>query len=193
MKTIDELLREHYEPASAPKSSQRIEISSLAVVVVDMQNYLLGVYGKHTEHLPHVKEMHGYQEEVLRLAVERKIPVFLLEYEGMGETTKQILDALKGKPDLTISKKYTDGFKETTLEEKLRERQITGIIVAGVNATGCVLHTAESAVEKGFNVFTSPQLITNASGYFERGWDAWYRKECTYFDNHKKLLEALRQ
>lgn len=53
--------------------------------------------------------------------------------------------------DIVISKKHSNAFWQTELEQTLLEHQVELVIVAGFAAEDCVLFTYNGAIERGFN------------------------------------------
>lgn len=71
----------------------------------------------------------------------------------MGSRGAEIVDELKPQPgELIIRKETYDAFYKTELEKYLREAHIESLIVTGVVANICVLHTAGSAALRGFKI-----------------------------------------
>lgn len=70
-----------------------------------------------------------------------------------GSRGAEIVDELKPQPSELIIKKETyDAFYKTELEERLREANVENLIVTGVVANICVLHTAGSAALRRFKI-----------------------------------------
>jgi nicotinamidase-related amidase len=70
-----------------------------------------------------------------------------------GTQGAEIIDELKPKPGEFIVKKETyDAFFNTNLESILNRAGVENVIVTGVVANICVLHTAGSAALRGFKV-----------------------------------------
>ena len=51
-------------------------------------------------------------------------------------------------------------FKSTNINEKLKELKITDIIIAGQDTNACARVAAWHAAQRGYNVFTAPDLMT---------------------------------
>ena len=70
-----------------------------------------------------------------------------------GSRGAEIVDELEPKPnELIIRKETYDAFYKTELERHLKEASIENVIVTGVVANICVLHTAGSAALRGFKI-----------------------------------------
>lgn len=75
----------------------------------------------------------------------------------------EVVDALKPLPgEIVVDKKRYSAFQGTTLEQDLRSRGITTVLVAGVVTYCCVLSTAFGAFERDFDVV----LVGDAAGSF---------------------------
>ncbi|MEM2848880.1 MAG: isochorismatase family cysteine hydrolase [Candidatus Bathyarchaeia archaeon] len=72
----------------------------------------------------------------------------------------EIVDELKPNPDEFIVKKETyDAFFNTELEDILNRAGVENVILTGVVANICVLHTAGSAALRGFKVILPVDCI----------------------------------
>ncbi|MBS7610679.1 cysteine hydrolase [Candidatus Bathyarchaeota archaeon] len=77
-----------------------------------------------------------------------------------GTQGAEIIDELKPNPDEFIVKKETyDAFFNTELEDILNRVGVENVILTGVVANICVLHTAGSAALRGFKVILPVDCI----------------------------------
>ncbi|MFH1429100.1 MAG: isochorismatase family protein, partial [Candidatus Margulisiibacteriota bacterium] len=109
-------------------------------------------------------------------------PVFLVETRGYGATLPQVIDPnsreisrtdqenTDGDKNYYLPKSDNGAFESSTIWYYLKKEGITDIILMGLNQSVCVLRTAMSARERGFNIVTSPDLIM----------DLWSVKEEKY-------------
>lgn len=186
-------------------ATQKEYVSSknLAVILIDMQDSFLDEVSKEERN----KEI-PYQLDVLDYCKDNRIPVFVLEYHGCGETVRVLKEKVDSLPVKTyITKHYDDGFFETSLEKKLREQGVESILLMGVNASGCVRRTAESAVELGFKILTSKGLIAdpewhvtdefiiNKEGKHGKSDESapWYKEHGIYREDYKGLLDLIKK
>ena len=73
-----------------------------------------------------------------------------------------IVPAIETRPDDIFITKHTWGaFFETALEEELRKRNVTGIVLAGIATSIGVEGTARHASERGFNVCFATDAMTD--------------------------------
>ncbi|MFC5447788.1 cysteine hydrolase [Paenibacillus aestuarii] len=84
-----------------------------------------------------------------------------------------IAPALTPAPGEPIVKSNVDKFYQTRLEEILRQRGITTVIVTGYAANGAVLHTATSAAFRGFDVIVPVDGMSAGDPYAEQ-YTAWH-------------------
>ncbi|MBN2284683.1 MAG: cysteine hydrolase [Deltaproteobacteria bacterium] len=96
--------------------------------------------------------------------------VYSLTRRGTRET---ILPEVRPTCDEPIVKSSVDKFYGTDLENILRERGITTVVIAGTTAEGAVLHTATGAAMRGFQVVIPVDGMSAADLYAEQ-YTAWH-------------------
>jgi nicotinamidase/pyrazinamidase len=70
-----------------------------------------------------------------------------------GTKGAQIVDELRpNSNDFIVHKATYDGFYNTVLDELLKNLGVDKIVIAGCVSNICILHTASSAVLRGYNV-----------------------------------------
>jgi nicotinamidase-related amidase len=80
-----------------------------------------------------------------------------------------ISDQLTPAPgDIVIDKAGYSAFERTDLEQRLRERGVTTIILCGVVTYACVLATAFTAFDRGFDVVLASDATGSWSGDLAR-------------------------
>ncbi|MCR4327606.1 MAG: isochorismatase family protein [Nanoarchaeota archaeon] len=158
------------------------KLEGLGIVVVDMQEEFR-------------KEMQPYEtllnshKKIISFGIENEIPIYFLElkapYRDLGETIEELKSAVKNYPKKQfIKKNYSNGFNESPLEGELINYSIENLIVSGVNKNDCVRATVESAIRKGYKIFTSKDLMNEP----EFG-NNFYQKKCEkYFENSIELI-----
>ncbi len=168
----------------------KIKADSLAVLVIDMQDFWLGeIDEKELEtELP-------YQAEVLNYCDKNNIPVFVIEYKNCGPTTAYLSNKLKDIPKKEyITKTNRSAFERTNLEEKLKASGVDTLILMGVYASHCVKGTAEGALDAGFDIIISKDLIAdkkNSDNHKPEENVEWYKKHGIYLNSYKQLLEII--
>ncbi len=100
------------------------------------------------------------QKQILRTCARKDIPIVVLEYWNHKDTINEISRELRLIPRVRfILKRNWDGFQATILNEVLNGFKAESLLFMGVYASGCVLSTASTAVNLGYNIFTSEDLI----------------------------------
>lgn len=216
----------HYPTQQRTAQTERIPSKKLAVLLIDMHDSFL----KEVAEEEREREI-PYQLDVLNYCKDNNIPVIVLEYELYGETVpvlKKKVDSLPVKEYITKSyddgffklkpnikpfqsygrptKLHDDDFLKTELEDKLRAYGVDSILLMGINASGCVLKTAKSAVKLGFKIITSKDLIADPDWHVTGGIiitkegkhgtsdnsAPWYKEHGIYKDNYKELFELIK-
>lgn len=126
-----------------------------AVILIDMQTgFIKGGCA----------DMIRAQIEVIRMCAERDVPLVVLEYYGEGKTLPGLeAEISRVKRTTRMTKHWNDGFKGGRLCEHLEELDVQKLLLMGVNGSFCVLDTATSALNLGYEVATSLDLVTNTS------------------------------
>lgn len=142
-----------------------------ALVVIDLQK---GIVGFPTVHP--VSEIIARSAELARAFRERGLPVVLVNVSGMapGRTDAGIpkfsfpadwtdlVPELEQQPgDLLITKQRWGAFLGTALEDTLRQRGVTQIVLTGVATSAGVESTARSAHDLGYNVTLVVDAMTD--------------------------------
>ncbi|MBI4152493.1 cysteine hydrolase [Candidatus Woesearchaeota archaeon] len=172
---------------SLPQTSAPLR--NLAVLLIDMQ----GIFLKNISPVERQEEI-AYQSDVLDFCRQNNVPLYVLEYQGCGRTMPSLEDKYLQLRDVRrVIKMYDDGFWETNLAEQLHHSGIERLLLMGINASACVRSTAEGALEHGFAIMTSKQLIANPAeadwGYIES--IPWFQEQGIYRDNYTELLGLL--
>lgn len=81
---------------------------------------------------------------------------------ALPEDWLEIASEIKTQPhDIFITKQTWNAFYETALDEELKKRNITGIVLAGVSTSIGVEGTARAAGERGYNVSFAVDAMTD--------------------------------
>ncbi len=127
--------------------------TGLAVLVIDMQfPYFLQLDDEVLFSL--LKN----QVNVVSHYNRRNVPILGVETEKQGQTDLSLRKYFRESP---VQKWSRDGFFWTDLEQRLREKQSTDLIMMGLFRSECVYETAQSASRLGFNVYTAASLIAD--------------------------------
>ncbi|GAA3579381.1 hydrolase [Amycolatopsis ultiminotia] len=151
---------------------------SAALVVIDLQNGLLGLSGA-----PHaLSEVLARSAGLAEAFRARGLPVVLVRVSasadggdavpGRTETPRgaqsrpegwdQIADELSGHPeDIVVTKRNWSAFYGTDLDLHLRRRGVTQIVLTGVATSIGVESTARAAHEHGYHVTLATDAMTD--------------------------------
>lgn len=162
----------------------------IAILVIDMQNVFV-------DHLrAGAKErIIPKQIEVIKKGIENNIPIYLIQLKNenfpkdimsLNSEIKKSLE--QNSQTIFIYKDKDNAFTGTPLEEKLLDKNINYLLLMGVNAQGCVLDTAKTAIEKGFKIITDSSLIAGQPTDSADDCAGWYSDNGVFFDNN---LEGL--
>jgi nicotinamidase-related amidase len=146
-------------------------LAAAALVVIDLQK---GVVGLPTVHP--VGEVVGRAAGLARAFRERGLPVVLVNVTGAapGRTdagkpkfsfsadSSELVPELERQPgDLIITKQRWGAFLGTGLDDALRQRGVTQVVLAGVATSIGVESTARSAYDLGYNVVLVVDAMTD--------------------------------
>ncbi|WP_166307625.1 isochorismatase family protein [Bradyrhizobium sp. 2S1] len=142
-----------------------------ALIVVDLQRGLVGS-----------PFMHPFADVVARTCAlisafrQRGLPVVLVKVDGVapGRTERprygghfpdgwtDLIPELERQPDdIVVTKRTWGAFASTDLENQLRARGVTQVVIAGVATGTGVESTARQAYEAGFNVTLATDAMTD--------------------------------
>ncbi|HTB52245.1 MAG TPA: isochorismatase family protein [Ferruginibacter sp.] len=148
-----------------------------ALVVIDMQKGIVK--------FPVVHPIEGVIDNVVKLvAAFRKegLPIVIVNVDPAGNiAAKARTDASRGaapmqfppefleiipeipvhKEDIRVTKHSWSAFPTTAIDEELKKRNVTGIVLAGVSTSIGVEGTARSANEKGYNITFAKDAMTD--------------------------------
>jgi maleamate amidohydrolase len=133
-----------------------------AVIIVDMQ------YGFYTRggvlQTDGLIKLVKKQQELLTWAKTKKMPILFFEYDGYQETDYALTSTLWGYKFKTVAKNEDNGFEGQSgyeANQYLRDRKVDKLIIAGINASGCVKRTAIGALEEGYQLISSGDLVAD--------------------------------
>lgn len=192
-------------------------LNGLAIILIDMQDGFFIKRPDNQEYLRSQRELIQTQLRLLQWAKRHAVPVLVFEYEDFGSTTsalKRAVEDLGPGRYYFMAKSKDGGFDNwrlpfTTPRSILKRWGAKNLIVTGINGPYCVQQTVRGALEKGFNVMTSPDLIGNFSPYRpdypDCHWDhdldpspSWLqlfngqRNKLINFSNHFSILSCER-
>lgn len=157
----------------AREAEARFPSDNTAIVLVDMQEDLVGTNGMLPERLRQDLSFQAeleteitHQAAVLDFGRRHCLKILVFEYEGCGDTIESLRQVIETYPRREyIIKKHKDCFKETALHKRLEEENIANLLLMGVEERDCVLVTAKRAYELGYSLLISDELIAGPTYY----------------------------
>ncbi|MUP39778.1 cysteine hydrolase family protein [Labilibaculum euxinus] len=142
------------------------QTNSSALLIIDMQK------GSFTPATPRY-DTKGVVKRINQLAAgfrEYGNPVIYIQHNGSkqncfvpGTEEWEILDDLNiAESDLVVYKTANDTFYESDLEEKLKELNVSELVITGCATDFCVESTIQSALIKDFNITVVKDAHTTA-------------------------------
>jgi len=134
-------------------------MNNSALILIDIQNdYFDG--GAFT--LVDVDRAAENASALLKVFREKQLPVIHIQHESLNTEKGFMLTGSRGQEihtsvtpginEICLTKHFPNAFWETALEEKLREQNITHVVIAGMMTHMCVSATVRAAMERGFIV-----------------------------------------
>lgn len=149
-----------------------------ALVLIDLQNGILQIpLATPVTEIIHnaVKLVAAFRKANLPVVIVNvdpaafsKLPIRKDEGPGPGAYANlpagfvDIVPEIKTEPgDILITKHTWGAFHETSLEDELSKRNVTGIVLAGVATSAGVESTARSASERNYNIAFAQDAMTD--------------------------------
>jgi nicotinamidase-related amidase len=146
--------------------------STAALVVIDLQKGIVGLPTVHP-----VGEIIAHSAQLARAFRKRGLPVVLVNVTGIapGRTDAEarnmaslpadwaeLVPELEQKPeDHMVSKRRVGAFIGTSLDDYLRQREVTQVFLTGVATSLGVESTLRSAYDYGYNVVAVVDAMTD--------------------------------
>jgi nicotinamidase-related amidase len=142
--------------------SARTSMAHVAIVIIDVQNAILGASGTDRNAKNHaaLDEVVARIARLIRRGRELGVPILFVQHDGPpghrlesgteGWQIRPEISPVEGEP--VIHKSACDSFFETTLGAELESRGIGRLIVAGCMTQYCVDTTVRRAVSLGYDV-----------------------------------------
>ncbi|MBO4568525.1 MAG: cysteine hydrolase [Candidatus Methanomethylophilaceae archaeon] len=124
----------------------------VALVIIDVQNKFVDPNGPVMASL--TKRM-GRINEAAEAFRRTGNPVVMVLFDGDShdpgrENPDELVDGLKtSDADIFVHKSYMNSFRDTELEEAVKSRGCTGVVLAGLIAQYCVISTYFAAFDRG--------------------------------------------
>lgn len=147
-----------------------------ALILIDLQNLVVQLPLVHP-----VKDILHNSNELAKAFRKKGLPVVLVNVnpggaswtktrkdsnptgnmtlpEGWSDITKDIETS---PSDIYVTKHTWSAFYETALDEELKKRNVTGIVIGGISTSIGVEGTARSASERGYNIAFASDAMTD--------------------------------
>jgi isochorismate hydrolase len=168
-------------------------LENFAVLLIDMQKYFLE------------DVRNGEKEKLIESQIklsnqckEKDIPLVVLEFvekefdERETATIYCLNEFLQKVPRYVNLKKQTqDGFTNSRLEMQLREWNVNNLCLTGIYANACVMQTAFGALDRGFKIHTSKDLIADPKFIDRTKSEEWYSENGSLYKTHEELISAI--
>lgn len=179
---VDEWASVKAPPAPALKPAA-VDSKTYALLVVDMVSETCNAKAR-----PRCVETIPAIQKLLNDARAKGMMVIY----ALGVSGKEFLPVLAPKGGEPIVKSGADKFVGTDLEKILKDKGITGVIVAGTLAYGGVLHTASQAAFRGFKVVVPVDGMssTNADTLYTEQYTAWHLANAPFFGGRVTLTKT---
>ena len=118
------------------------------------------------------------------------VPVICLELnpKSYGNTIKIISSEIDvGARSVIVEKELGDAFTSSEFNLQVENRRLKNLLFMGCYASVCVWATAQSAVERGYTIASSSELISDSNSLRRSKFNfhdksfGWYRKYCKTF------------
>jgi len=136
------------------KNSQNATNSKTALLIVDVQNGVLGKEGDTYQ----AEKLLSNLEKLIEKARETDIPIIYVQHNESGQLEPntfrwQIHDRLAPKEDdIKIQKHHPSSFHDTSLMEELRRLGVNKLVIGGLQTEWCIDSTVRHAFSLGFDV-----------------------------------------
>ena len=159
----------------------------VCAILVDMQPFYLSRIND-----KELKRETSYIFDTLEFCHRNGIPIIALEIEGAGMTEGDFKNKIDQYGAIYIRKDGDSGFCNTDLETELNRLHIDTLLLMGVNASICVKATARDAINCGFSICTSKQLVAEPDEWRPgiKTYESvnWFIENGIYCDRYKDLL-----
>jgi nicotinamidase-related amidase len=167
----------------------KIDPTRFGVLIIDMQESFL----KDISSVDKIRLINT-QNNLINLCAIRDYPITILEYEGEGKTIIELINSIRLVPRYSFLKKLHDNafLDNPDLQAKLKFWNLETLCLTGINAECCILDTAVGAIEQGYNLLTSRDLLASEKGikgvlWAEKGF-AEKSSQKNYFGTIKSYL-----
>jgi nicotinamidase-related amidase len=163
----------------------------VAVIIIDMQTgFVERLYPGEEQRIV------ANQLEIIRLCNEREIPIIVVEFDRyeFGLTISMLRERAEKNQHYKIQhKSRNSAFERTLLNLRLRIMGVKKLFLMGVNAEACVRKTAADAMQHGFTIITSNEVISGHDKPNSEHSIAWYKRRGIVLENLAGISDILVQ
>ena len=162
-----------------------VPLENMALLVIDVQ---LGNFESNPVHM--ANDLLIKTKNLIRKARASHVPVIYVqnnggkgdpdEYRSNGWKIHPSVAPIKG--EILVQKKTPDAFYETNLNEELKSRQITHLVIVGLQTEYCIDTTCRRAFSLGYNV----TLVKDAHST----WDTRILSAAKIIEHHNSVLSG---
>ncbi|MBO8160800.1 MAG: isochorismatase family protein [Thermosipho sp. (in: Bacteria)] len=167
------------------KEKHKLSLNKPALLIIDMQNYF---YDKNSKaYLPGIERIYENIQKLKNAFLSNGFLVICTLHVGgtkmMEKWWRNIVEdewglpIIRDKQCIYIKKNTYDAFYNTSLENLLRDNEITEVVITGVMTHLCCETTARSAFVRGFNVVMVEDAL-------------WDKNEFYHFNSLKSLAHG---
>lgn len=151
---------------------------NIALLIIDVQEAFVG----HRRGEKEYRNTFVYINETAALFRKAGRPVIIVrDIEGGNDAPYQNVEELiVQNSDIEVTKKFSNSFWKTDLEQILKEKNVDFVVLCGNAAEHCVLATYNGANERGFGVAMLQHGVfaDNVNGLL----DIYYNRELVSYD-----------
>jgi bifunctional isochorismate lyase/aryl carrier protein len=170
--TLDQTARKMLQGIKSLRHGRKlnIQIRQSVLLVLDVQQYFLSP-DSHA-YIPSAPAIIPGIQQLIRAFVENQAPVIFTRHLNTSQNAasmsrwwrdliteenplSQIIPELNTKSGFVLEKSQYDAFFQTDLEYRLKNQNVTQVVICGVMTHLCCETTARSAFMRGFEVFFS--------------------------------------
>ncbi len=168
-------------------------MSGKGILVVDMQREFMCDPLTPRDPAELVLQLYGIRQ-ILKYGSGASIPMFFTEFPRFLPTEQCLTEVLGPTDYQKITKEDTSAFNGTSLDQLLIKKGVHSLALMGVNASRCILYTALDALTLGFQVTTSPDIITDTTPSLMNRKDILdiYREQTYFLANYEQVIEWLK-
>jgi nicotinamidase-related amidase len=111
------------------------------------------------------------------------------KYGALHDSLENKINTLNSSFIGRFSKCEDNAFTNQQLDRYLKKLSIDTVLLTGINANACVLATALGALQHGYNITTSKDLIAGFGACSPSIIYSWFRTVGTLKNNYSELLK----